>query len=168
MKWENAVTTLFVIVIVGSIIWILEGCATGLSGAKVKIEKDGSTKVEGPDYQGENTKDVSSPKISVKRSQDGNLSIAIGSSKASEFESSLNENWLMWCGVAFLAAACVTLYLKLWGLSAIIGSFGLGMIAFAFNPWLLTLSGIGLVALLGYSVYTGKLSKTLKTSTKES
>jgi cell division protein FtsW (lipid II flippase) len=68
----------------------------------------------------------------------------------------LDSKWLLWAGIAILVGAGVVLYFKLYGLASIFGVTGVGIVAFAYNPWLLTLSGIGAVALIAYSVYTGR------------
>jgi len=165
MFWERLTTALLGIALVVSLLYCF-GCSVGLTGTRLTLSKEGDLKLDGPAYRGENTKDVTSPVMRIEKTNDGFI-IYIGSSKAHEFEAMLDSKWLLWAGIAILVGAGVVLYFKLYGLASIFGVTGVGIVAFAYNPWLLTLSGIGAVALIAYSVYTGKTGKTLKTKVKE-
>lgn len=165
MIWERVTTVLLCIALAVSLLYCF-GCSVGLTGTRLTLSKEGDLELNGPDYRGENTKDVTSPVMRIEKTKDGFI-IYIGPSKANEFVAMLDSKWLLWAGIAILIGGGAVLYFKLYGLASIFGVTGLGIIAFAYNPWLLTLTGIGIVALVAYSIYTGKTGKTLKTKVKE-
>jgi len=118
------------------------GCTGSMiRGAHIVVHKPSGecVDVQLPTIRAEDLKGLTIPTVRV----DADGSIDIGLSALSTWKPAVDVKWLWVIGGVFLLGCAAALYFKTWGIAAILGTIGAGIIAAGFYPWLILLAALG-------------------------